>query len=333
MWTGMNSRSQVSSRARTTSTSHVRCRLGLVVLAASWLVAAAQDANVPPSPRGQIVDLGGHGLHVDCTGKGAPTIVLEGGFDTFSFEWTLVQSALSESARVCAYDRAGYAWSSPGPKPRTLAQVNLELHDALSKLGEHDPFVLVGHAFGGTVVRNYALTYPSQVASVVLVDAESEEDRFELWQRAVLKREGARGRSIPTPRESMTADDAVEVATYYQPGQVATIAPPFDRLASSIQRLRLWARPRRSLAAAEENEREWAPEYLARWHADPPSGHLGAIPLFVLARRNVAFHDLDISAQEQELTRKHNQNRLQALSTISRMQWIDADRDIRIEKP
>ena len=106
-----------------------------------------------PAPPGKLVDLGGHKLHVYCTGRGEPTVVVENGLGDFSFDWTLVQSRVSRFTRICTYDRGGYAWSDPGPKPRTFAQLNLELHDALAKLGEHGPFVLVGHSFGGPVVQ------------------------------------------------------------------------------------------------------------------------------------------------------------------------------------
>jgi pimeloyl-ACP methyl ester carboxylesterase len=44
------------------------------------------------------------------------------------------------------------------------------------------PFVLVGHAFGGPIVRNYAKIHPNEVADIVFVDAVSEDQRFEMWQ-------------------------------------------------------------------------------------------------------------------------------------------------------
>src|SRR5947209_8643840 len=96
----------------------------------------------PPQTPGRLVDLGGHRLHVFCTGHGAPTVVVETGLGDFSFDWTLVQTRLSRLTRVCTYDRAGYAWSDPGPTPRTFAQINFELHEALQRLGEHGPFIL-----------------------------------------------------------------------------------------------------------------------------------------------------------------------------------------------
>jgi pimeloyl-ACP methyl ester carboxylesterase len=101
-------------------------------------------------------------------------VVVQTGLGDFFIDWTLVQTRVSRFTRICTYDRAGYAWSDPGPKPRTFEQLNLELHDALAKLGEHGPFVLVGHSFGGPVIRNFAAVYPSDVAGMVLVDSAHE---------------------------------------------------------------------------------------------------------------------------------------------------------------
>src|SRR5579863_8737305 len=143
----------------------VRCVFATILSAA--LAFSAPTSG--PRPPGKLVDLGGHQLNVKCSGKGSPTVVVENGLGDFSFDWILVQSRVSRFARICSYDRAGYAWSDPGPKPRTFAQLNLELRDALAKLGEQGPFILVGHSYGGPVVRNFAVTYPHEVAGMVLV--------------------------------------------------------------------------------------------------------------------------------------------------------------------
>src|SRR5436305_1843918 len=89
-----------------------------------------------PSAPGTLVDIGGQRLHVHCTGKGAPTVVLESGTADASVIWELVQPELSKTTRVCSYDRGGYAWSDPGGRPRSFAQLALELHTALARLGE-----------------------------------------------------------------------------------------------------------------------------------------------------------------------------------------------------
>jgi hypothetical protein len=71
-----------------------------------------------PAPPGRLVDLGEHKLHVSCTGEGQPTVVVENGLGDFSFDWILEQEEASGFAPICTYDRAGYAWSDPGPMPR-----------------------------------------------------------------------------------------------------------------------------------------------------------------------------------------------------------------------
>src|SRR5215470_17210438 len=118
-----------------------------------WLPAAEVSLDSAPPPPGRMAALGGHRIHFLCTGKGSPLVVVEGGLGDFSTDWTLVQSRVSRFTRICTYDRGGYAWSEPGPRPRTFAQLNLELHEGLRKLGERPPIVLVGHSFGGPVAR------------------------------------------------------------------------------------------------------------------------------------------------------------------------------------
>ena len=108
----------------------------VIILTFAGSVAGASQ----PVPTGTLVDLGGHKLHVYCSGKGSPTVVVENGLGDFSFDWVLVQRRVSRFTQICTYDRAGYAWSGPGPKPRTFAQLNLELRDALVKLGQQGPF-------------------------------------------------------------------------------------------------------------------------------------------------------------------------------------------------
>ena len=93
----------------------------------AWFIVAL--SLVVPAAPGRLVDAGGHKLHVNCSGKGGATVIIETGLGDFSFDWALVQQRVSTFARVCTYDRGGYAWSEPGPLPRTFAQLNFELRD------------------------------------------------------------------------------------------------------------------------------------------------------------------------------------------------------------
>src|SRR3954447_21057168 len=154
------------------------CSLALTVLLllSGSIAARAQDATTPPPlpPPGRLFDIGGWRLHLNCTGEARtsqPAVILEAGAGDFSVDWSLVQPGVARFARVCSYDRAGSGWSELGPRPRTMTQIAYELHSLLGKAGERPPYVLVGHSFGGWLVRLYQLRYPADVAGVVLVDA------------------------------------------------------------------------------------------------------------------------------------------------------------------
>jgi pimeloyl-ACP methyl ester carboxylesterase len=136
-------------------------------------IAAAGDARRYPAP-GQLVDVGGYRLHIQCVGTGSPTVVLDAGLGGSSLDWNLVQPELGRSTRVCAYDRAGMGWSDPGPQPRTPRQIADELYTLLTNAGIAEPYVLVGHSLGGKNVRLFTIAHPEEVAGMVLVDARSE---------------------------------------------------------------------------------------------------------------------------------------------------------------
>ena len=133
-------------------------------------------------PPGQLVDVGGHRLHVWTRGEGSPAVLLEAGVAASSLSWARVQPALAAVTRVCAYDRAGLAWSDAASSPRTFARILDDLEAVAATLGT-GPWaaigagrrvILVGHSFGSLVVRGYAARHPEQVAGLVLVDPPME---------------------------------------------------------------------------------------------------------------------------------------------------------------
>jgi pimeloyl-ACP methyl ester carboxylesterase len=129
-----------------------------------------------PPPPGRLVDVGGFRLHLNCAGSGRPTVVLDAALGGSSVSWALVQPEVARFTRVCSYDRAGFGWSDAGPMPRTAGQVAGELRALLERAGEAPPYILVGHSFGGLVVRIFASRYPDDVAGIVLVDTAHAED-------------------------------------------------------------------------------------------------------------------------------------------------------------
>ncbi len=131
----------------------------------SWL----EDRQPPP---GQLIDVGGYRLHLYVAGEASPTIVLDhslGGVEGY-----FLIEELSELARVCIYDRAGYGWSDHSPHPRTSEQIAQELDRLLTQAGIEPPYVLVGNSFGSYNVRMYAYLFPQKVLGIVLTDALHE---------------------------------------------------------------------------------------------------------------------------------------------------------------
>jgi pimeloyl-ACP methyl ester carboxylesterase len=134
-------------------------------------VAQAADSQAYPPP-GQLVDVGGYRLHINCTGTGSPTVMIEAGLGDWSTSWAgYVQPEVAKMTRVCTYDRAGMGWSEAGPLPRDAAQFAKELHTLLQNANVPGPYVMVGHSLGGLAVRVFVHDYASEIAGVVLIES------------------------------------------------------------------------------------------------------------------------------------------------------------------
>ena len=147
--------------------------LGLMAMGAIYESAAeASDTRAYPPP-GKLVDVGGYRLHINCTGSGSPTVVIDTGLGDWSTMWSWVQPEIAKTTRVCTYDRAGSGWSDAGPQPRTAQQFAKELHTLLQNAHVPGPYVIVGHSLGGLTARVFAHDYPADVAGAVLIESMS----------------------------------------------------------------------------------------------------------------------------------------------------------------
>lgn len=161
--------------------------IGVPVAGATYqMIAEASDRQAYPPP-GQMINVDGHMMHLYCTGKGSPTILLEAGAYSFSSEWYWVQQQLSETNKVCSYDRPGNGWSEPVAGLRDGLTLMRELHSLLAAADISGPYVLAGHSLGAPLNRIYASQYPDEVLGLVLVDSAvpyvwSEVSESELWK-------------------------------------------------------------------------------------------------------------------------------------------------------
>jgi pimeloyl-ACP methyl ester carboxylesterase len=237
----------------------VLCLLGFVYESSAEL--RDRQTYLPP---GQLFDVDGHQMHIVCSGEGSPTVILEAGAGHFSASWAWVQATVAQSTHVCAYDRAGYGWSDPGPEPRDAQQVAAELHALLVLAGVEPPYVMAGHSVGGIYIRVYNAQYPGEVVGMVMVDATHPDN----WAR--------QGESIAALR-AMTSLAAVtsRVGLFRLFASAQHFDLPDEDNAAIIANMsssRYWDTQRADAEAAEAT--------IDEAHA---SGDLGDLPLAVLA--------------------------------------------------
>ncbi|HVH30093.1 MAG TPA: alpha/beta hydrolase [bacterium] len=295
------------------------------VPAAAYPQTVAQHA---PSPPGVLINVASHHLHLYCTGRGTPTVLLEAGAGDFSFDWSLVQPSIASVTRVCSYDRAGYAWSEPGPSPRTIRQIAAELRALLTNAHEPPPYVLVGHSLGGLYVRLYAVTHPAEVAGLVLIEATHEDNPIMLNGQVRLLRSMSRGRQIPAVRLGMSPDDSVVGGPEPQPSP-PTLDPPYDKLPPDVQRVRLWAMTAPRYVAARSSEFDYLPEEMKQIYDQRAQGEgsLEDLPLVVLTRKDAPP---DHAARQADLATLSRNSKLEiATTTDHHIQLADPESVVR----
>jgi pimeloyl-ACP methyl ester carboxylesterase len=112
----------------------------------------------------------GRTIHLVCMGQGSPVVILTTGGNGWSIGWNLVQPALATRTRACAWDRAGFGLSTPGPKPQTVDETTTDLEAALKAARIAGPYVVVGASLGGLESLLLADRQPRNVVGMVLVD-------------------------------------------------------------------------------------------------------------------------------------------------------------------
>jgi pimeloyl-ACP methyl ester carboxylesterase len=262
---------------------------GLLPLVGLIAIVTGFGAAGAPRPIGRLLDISGRNFHIVCRGSGSPAVILESGTGEFSFDWVLVQSSIAKVTQICAYDRAGYAWSDMSGGFEQFTAIAADMQNLLQKAGIRPPWVLVGHGFGALYARDYQRRFSREVAGLVLVDPTPEEDtQVHMFGntvslldmadhdlRAWPVRPFAPSRTSPPPRRLETAYGTA----------------PFNKLPHDIQVAREWAlkrffeeldslSPEQALAVMESQRATFTDLYNAR-HI--PSDAL-KLPVIVLSR-------------------------------------------------
>ena len=156
--------------------------LVLTVTSARHAVAVGRALAEYPAP-GRMVDVGGYEMHVFVEGENAgnSTLVWIPGGHSAGFNFYNMHAAFRGETRSILFDRPATGWSDVGPFPRTTSLEVDELDRLMNAIGETDPFVLVGHSYGGLLAVSYAMRYPERVAGLVLLDSGITEN----WENPV----------------------------------------------------------------------------------------------------------------------------------------------------
>jgi pimeloyl-ACP methyl ester carboxylesterase len=255
--------------------------LGLI-LAAQLHVQGQSSQGYPPP--GRLIDIGGRKLHVHCSGRGSPTVVLMAGGGAFSIDWALVQPKVAERTRVCSYDRAGLAWSDSGPADETVEQTITDLHTLLRAAGEKSPYLLVGASIGGIYIRAYQRAFPDEVAGLIFTNSSN---------RIGMKVKSKEGLMWDLTEEDIRSAFPLTAATK---GAAPTrVGEPFDRLPADLQAVRLWLNLRLwekwdPAKAGPESNLSWRKEFLREFEETEASEKrpLGELPVMVLSSGPVA---------------------------------------------
>ena len=306
--------------------------LGLGLAGATYqAVGLARDGR-RFSPPGRLVDVGGRRLHAVTAGRGTPTVVLEAAIAASSLSWARVQPIVARDTSVCAYDRAGLAWSDPPPAARTFARMVDDLEACLAALPCVAPYVLVGHSFGVFMCLTFATRHPDRMAGLVLVDPPSEwmhldRGRVRMLRGGVLlSRIGSVLARVGIVRACLTllTGGAPAAPRYFVKIFGPTTAATVERLVGEVRKLppeshpvvqALWCRPKCFEAMAEHIR--VLPEATA---SAASIASLGELPLIVISSGD---QTPDVRAAHEKLAKMSSRGRVVLASKSGH--WVPYD--------
>ncbi len=315
--------------------------LALLLLIEIW--AERHDDRRYPAP-GRLVPISTtRHLHVvqhgtspkDGGPAGRPTVILEAGLAATSLSWVFTPPLLAEFAHVVSYDRAGLGRSTPSDVPLSLGGILADLDALTQSLALTPPFILVGHSFGGLLVRALAHLHPRRVSGLVLVDPVSlsiyaNPDRQHRRRLALAIRLSQRGAVMARFAIVRTALWLVANGRRKLPSVVARVAAGkgssvMDRLAGEIAKLPAdthgpirahWSKPASFRLMAEYLR--LLPDAARQAQSMPVPGH---IPVIVLSAASATTAEL---AERESWTFAHPASRHAQIPNTTH--WLQLDR-------
>jgi pimeloyl-ACP methyl ester carboxylesterase len=276
----MNMRRDIARRV-TVVASGIALLLAISSVVPAQTESAEDQRMLPYAQPGQLVDIGGRRINMQCAGSGRPTVILMAGIFSWSLVWYKTQPVIAQKTRVCAFDRAAFGFSDPAPRPQLVSDVVDDLHAVLKGGSIPGPYVLVGHSLGGLEARVYAQRWPEDVVGMVLVDtAQAAEGLIE---------ESQPGFDEVAGEESYTAD-MLHCASLAAPGSFDPTRSEFKFCSATLPSdtpaafRKVW--PRFFTAPYFEDKASLMASVYTHRYDGADHQRLGAMPLVVLTADN-----------------------------------------------
>src|SRR5262245_37390033 len=246
-------------------------------------------------PPGRMVKVDGHDMHLNCTGTGSPVVLLESGLTGLgSMQWYVVQPQIAEVTTVCSYDRAGILWSEPRARPRTGDRMIEELGTLLDEAEVRPPYIMVGHALGGGLIRMFDERFPGAVTGFVFIDSGHEDQLTRMPQDP--------DKTMPPPDWLLTAFGVTGLIRSMSKGTVENLPMPAAQAVEALSPYAVHGLYGEMAAIAD------TVRLLANTAGAP--GSLGSRPVVVLTRTLYESDEIRVPWMEM-------QNELAALSMNS----------------
>jgi pimeloyl-ACP methyl ester carboxylesterase len=127
----------------------------------------------------KLVRAGADDIYVHVKGTGN-SVVFVSGLGEDHKNWQQVQDKIAEVAQTISYDRSGFGKSSYKTKKKDLTSLAIELRRTLKSARINKPYLLVGHAIGCQIIKQFAVMYPADVKGIIFIDPVFNEELLEL---------------------------------------------------------------------------------------------------------------------------------------------------------
>lgn len=154
---------------------HFRGARRVASVASMAFLSTSCTSSVATPPITRMLPVYGYSVRVVSAGlesrrPNAPVVVFESGGATPLETWDPVLFQVAGFSPVLAYDRSGTGESAWDGEPPTPERIVARLHQLLDQLRAGPPYILVGHSWGGALVRYFAGAYPDDVAGILYLD-------------------------------------------------------------------------------------------------------------------------------------------------------------------